>query len=105
MENNWNLTPITYWNLTPITCLRLHGDDVWRFATDVGVPFTNNMAEQAVRMPKVKQKISGCFRTEEGADFYYTIRSYLATLHKQAENLFEALLQTFKTTPPVPAFG
>jgi len=85
--------------------LRLHADDVWRFATDVGVPFTNNMAEQAVRMPKVKQKISGCFRTEEGADVYCTIRSYLATLHKQGKNLFEALLQTFKTTPPMPAFG
>jgi transposase len=63
------------------------------------------LAEQAVRMPKVKQKISGCFRTEEGADVYCTIRSYLATLHKQGENLFEALLQTFKTTPPMPAFG
>lgn len=43
--------------------LRLHADDVWRFMTDQGVPFTNNIAEQAVRMPKVKQKISGGFCT------------------------------------------
>ena len=91
--------------LNLIDRLREHGDDVWRFATDVGVPFTNNLAEQAVRMPKVKQKISGCFRTEEGADVYCTIRSYLATLHKQGQNLFDALVQTFKTTPPMPTFG
>jgi transposase len=91
--------------LNLIDRLRLHADDVWRFATDVGVPFTNNLAEQAVRKPQGQQKISGCFRTEEGADAYCTIRSYLATLQKQGQNLFEALLQTFKTAPPMPAFG
>ena len=47
--------------------LRHYADDVWRFASDHHVPFTNNLAEQAVRMPKVKQKISGCFRTKNGA--------------------------------------
>ncbi|WP_273703587.1 transposase, partial [Candidatus Accumulibacter vicinus] len=60
--------------------LRTYADDVWRFASDPSVPFSNNLAEQAVRMPKVKQKISGGFRTRNGADTFCTIRSYLATL-------------------------
>jgi transposase len=47
--------------------LELFAGDVWRFAVEPNVDFTNNLAEQAVRMPKVKQKISGCFRTDEGA--------------------------------------
>ena len=46
--------------------LRQYKEDVWRFATDVGVAFTNNLAEQALRMSKVRQKVSGCFRTDEG---------------------------------------
>jgi transposase len=85
--------------------LRTYADDVWRFATDHNVPFTNNLAEQAVRMPKVKQKISGGFRTKNGADTFCTIRSYLATLHKQGENLFHALTLTFEGKPPQPRFA
>ncbi len=50
---------------------------------DPGVPFTNNLGEQAVRMPKVKQKVAGGFRTPGGLDAFCTIRAYLATLHKQ----------------------
>ena len=62
--------------------LRLYADDVWRLTSDHDVPFTNNLAEQAVRMPKAKQKVSGGFRTKGGADTFCTLRSYLATLHK-----------------------
>ena len=54
--------------------LRDYRQDVWRFMREDGVPFTNNLAEQALRMSKVKQKISGCFRTEHGADTFFTIR-------------------------------
>jgi transposase len=85
--------------------LRTYADDVWRFATDHNVPFTNNLAEQAVRMPKVKQKISGGFRTKGGADTFCTIRSYLATMHKQGANLFHALTLTFQGQPPQPRFA
>jgi transposase len=85
--------------------LRDYSDDVWRFMTQPNVPFTNNLAEQAVRMPKVKQKVSGCFRTPEGAATYCVIRSYCATMHKQGANIFESLACAFKGTPPQPSLG
>ena len=91
--------------LNLIDRLRDHADDVWRFATDHNVPFSNNVAEQAVRMPKVKQKISGGFRTQAGLDTFCTIRSYLATLHKQGANLFQALTQAFQGSVPQPRFA
>lgn len=91
--------------LNLIDRLRDHADDVWRFATDHNVPFSNNVAEQAVRMPKVKQKVSGGFRTKAGLDTFCTIRSYLATLHKQHTNLFLALTQAFQGSVPQPRFA
>lgn len=84
--------------------LRTYADDVWRFMTDHNVPFSNNTAEQAVRMPKVKQKISGGFRTPAGLETFCTLRSYLTTLHKQGANLFHALTLTFQGHPPQPRF-
>ncbi len=84
--------------------LREHRLDVWRFMTDEGVPFTNNLAEQALRMSKVKQKISGCFRTAHGADTFFTIRSYLATMAKQKTNLFDCLISVFKAQTIQPCF-
>jgi transposase len=73
--------------------------------TEPDVPFTNNAAEQAVRMPKVKQKISGCFRTLDGAEVFCVIRSYLATLQKQGADVLDALTQTFKGVVPQPDFS
>ena len=82
-----------------------YSDDVWRFMTQPNVPFTNNLAEQTVRMPKVKQKVSGCFRTPQGAKNYCAIRSYCATMHKQGANIFESLVAAFKGAPAQPSFG
>jgi transposase len=84
--------------------LRDYSDDVWRFMTQPNVPFTNNLAEQTVRMPKVKQKVSGCFRTLQGAKNYCVIRSYCATMHKQGANIFESLVAAFKGATPQPRF-
>jgi transposase len=54
---------------------RQHASAILRLIADPAVPFSNNIAERAVRMPKVKQKISGCFRTVTGANYFWTIRS------------------------------
>jgi transposase len=85
--------------------LRNHQDDTLRYLTDLRVPFDNNLAERDVRMPKCKQKISGCFRTDEGADTFAIIRSYLSSLRKQSENIFDALVDTCTGKPPMPALG
>lgn len=85
--------------------LREHSQEVWRFMSEEGVPFTNNLAEQALRMAKVKQKISGCFRTVHGADTFFTIRSYLATMHKQQANLFDCLVSVFRHKTIQPSFA
>jgi transposase len=82
--------------------LRDHADDVLRFTRHPCVPFSNNLAEQAIRMPKVKQKVSGCFRTAEGAAAFCTIRSYLATLHKQGFDLLQSLTLSFQGNVPQP---
>jgi transposase len=88
-----------------ISRLREHADAVLRFVTDLRVPFTNNLGERAIRMPKVKQKISGGFRTLKGAQDFCVIRSYLDTMHKQGQNMFDVLRSTFMGRPPSPTSG
>jgi transposase len=68
-------------------------DDVLRFLTDPNVPFTNNEAERDLRMMKVKQKISGSFRSLEGALDFAVIRSFISTAKKQGWNVIHALAQ------------
>jgi transposase len=82
---------------------RDHADAVLRFIGDFSVPFTNNEAERAVRMPKVKQKISGCFRSREGAEHFCVIRSCLDTLRKQGHSMLAVLLRAFTGDPIQPA--
>ena len=75
---------------------------VLAFLVDPNVPFTNNQGEQDIRMIKVKQKISGCFRTLLGAQVFARIRSYLSTCRKQGHNLWEACHQLVIGQPFMP---
>jgi hypothetical protein len=75
-----------------------------RFLRDIEVPFDNNQAERDIRMAKVKMKVSGGFRSKDGAEFYVILRSYIETARKQAHNAFEALVDLFRGKPFTPIF-
>ena len=66
-------------------------EDVLRFLVDPTVPFTNNQAERDIRMMKLRQKISGGFRSDQGAENFATIRSFISTAKKQGWEIIEAL--------------
>lgn len=85
--------------------LRKYRDDVWRFVCEKDVPFTNNLAEQALRIARVKQKISGGFRTSEGANTFFILRSYLATVNKQKAHLLACLVSAFRGVPIQPQWA
>lgn len=72
------------------------------FARDFTIPFGNNLAEQAIRMMKVKQKISGCFRSEQGAKTFAVIRSYISTMQKQGTSIPQAIEYAMTGNPITP---
>jgi len=80
--------------------LRDFENDVLRFMDDKDVPFSNNQAENDLRMTKVQQKISGCFRSMEGAKMFCRIRSYLSTCRKHGISASQALRLLFEGKCP-----
>jgi transposase len=81
--------------------LRDFENDVLRFMSVQEVPFTNNQAERDLRMTKVQQKISGCFRSMEGAKIFCRIRGFLSTCRKNKVSPTDALRGLFEGTLPV----
>ena len=67
---------------------------------NIDVPFTNNLAENNIRMTKVQQKISGCFRSMEGAYIFCRIRGYISTCQKHGVSVPEALKMLFQGQLP-----
>jgi transposase len=83
--------------------LERYEPDVLRFAHDFHTPFGNNQAEQDIRMVKLQQKISGCWRTTHGAERFLKIRSYLSTARKNGIGALSALDALTAGTPWLPA--
>jgi transposase len=83
--------------------LRDYRDEILAFMYDFQVPFTNNLAERDIRMMKVKQKISGTFRSRAGADYFCRIRGYISTVKKNSINVFDALVDAFSGHPFIPS--
>ncbi|HVC33481.1 MAG TPA: transposase, partial [Chloroflexota bacterium] len=85
------------WNLAER--LGRHQQEVLAFLDDFAVPFENSLAERDLRMVKVQQKISGCFRSTDGADHFCRIRGYIATVRKQGEPVLSTLQRLFTGDP------
>ena len=84
--------------------LSTHQEAVLLFLDNFAVPFDNSLAERDIRMVKVQQKISGCFRSPAGAQAFCRIRGYLSTLRKQGLAVLTALEQALVGHPVSPAF-
>lgn len=79
-----------------------HKEGIIQFAKNFTIPFGNNIAEQAIRMMKLKQKISGCFRSKAGATVFATIRSYIDTMRKNGYDIMDAIALAMNGKPIIP---
>lgn len=82
--------------------LTTHRGAILAFLHDFRVPFDNNQAERDLRMLKVKHKVSGCFRSPQGADQFCRIRGYISTLRKQDYSILDGLTSVFMGQPYMP---
>lgn len=89
-------------NVLNLICrLDKHKETVCLFLKNLRVPFDNNQAERDLRMIKVKTKVSGCFRSEKGAQEYLTIMSYIGTARKHGINAFTAIREALNGNPDI----
>lgn len=79
--------------------LEQYKTEILRFMHDFDIPFSNNQAEQDIRMEKVRQKISGCFRSTTGPEVFCRIRGYLSTARKHGFDLFDAICDAVSGNP------
>lgn len=74
-------------------------EQILRFLNDLRVPFENNQAERDIRMMKLQQKISGTFRTIQGAEAFCRIRAYISTIRKNGLPVIDGILAALKGAP------
>jgi transposase len=79
--------------------------EILSFMHDFSIPFSNNQAERDIRMMKLQQKISGTFRSEDGADWFCRVRGYISTLKKNQMPVLTSLVKVFEGNPFIPSIA
>jgi transposase len=79
--------------------------EILSFMHNFSIPFSNNQAGQDIRMAKLRQKISGTFRSDKGAAVFCRIRGYLSTVKKNKRPVFASLVGAFQESPFIPLFA
>jgi len=82
-----------------LIALNKYNREILAFLSCDEIPFDNNLAERDIRMVKTKQKVSGCFRSQQGGHSFARIRSFASTLNKQSRNVFQGFNQLFSENP------
>jgi transposase len=85
-----------------VTAFKTHRRSILRYMHDLDVAFTNNQAERDLRPTKLHRKISGCFRSQAGAERFAHLRSYLSTTRKNGISAIDALVRLFEGEPWMP---
>lgn len=89
-------------SLNLLNRLSVYKNEILSFMYDFDIPFDNNLAERDLRMTKVKQKISGTFRSLEGANSFTRIRGYVSTVRKNGLNTLDCIKSIFTMVPVDP---